>query len=77
MNIEVLICFFGLQNSVVDMMKKIYPNQFPVSMDDSDPYADIKIIKQNFMKVAIYYEDLNQELVSQIPVYTVRVTDGQ
>ncbi|KAK2148637.1 hypothetical protein LSH36_488g04036 [Paralvinella palmiformis] len=54
----------------LDMMKKIYPNQFPVSMDDSDPYADIKIIKQNFMKVAIYYEDLNQELVSQIPVYT-------
>ncbi|KAK2148638.1 hypothetical protein LSH36_488g04037 [Paralvinella palmiformis] len=53
-----------------NMMKKIYPNQFPVSMDDSDPYADIKIIKQNFMKVAIYYEDLNQELVSQIPVYT-------
>jgi hypothetical protein len=61
----------------MDTMRKMYPNQFPGTTDHSDPYVDVKIIKQSFMKASIYYEDLNQELVSQIPVYTVSVTDRQ
>ncbi|KAK2144129.1 hypothetical protein LSH36_782g01016 [Paralvinella palmiformis] len=31
---------------------------------------DEKIMKTNFLKAAIFYEDLSQEIVSEVPVYT-------
>ena len=30
-------------------------------------------MKQNFLKAAIFYEDLSQEIINEIPVYTVSI----
>ena len=49
----------------------MFPSQFLGSSDRSDPFVDQKIIKQNFLKAAVFYEALSYELVSEVPVYNV------
>jgi len=51
-------------------MKQLYPNAF---QDSANSDQDEKIMKTNFLKAAIFYEDLSQEIVSEVPVYTVSI----
>jgi len=52
-------------------MKQLYPDYFPLSIDNGDCSLDENILKQYFLKAAIFYEDLSHELVGEVPAYTV------
>ena len=59
------------QNDAVLDMKKLYPDIFSGHNKNNDPNVDSKIIKENFLKAAIFYDDLSHERISEVPMYTV------
>ena len=54
----------AFQDSTVYEMKSFYPDIF-------NGVNEAKIVKQNFLKAAIFYDDLSHEMVSEVPMYTV------
>jgi len=49
-----------------------FPKQFGVTSDESSRDADRKVLTSNFLKAAIFYEDIHHEIISETPAYTVR-----
>ena len=63
------LVYFMFQKSVIDDMRVRYPKEF--TTEKKDNYIDQAIIRQSFMKAAVFYEDLSHEIVSEVPVYSV------
>ena len=60
-----------LQEEVMAELKYSYPHMFEGSLNSTDPDYNEKILTNNFLKVVVFYEDLNHEVVSEFRGYTV------
>jgi len=63
-------CIF--QNGYINNLKTLYPEQFKAVGGRQNRDTDEKVFRQNFLKAAVFFEDLNYEIVSEVPVYSVR-----
>ncbi|KAK2146920.1 hypothetical protein LSH36_579g05092 [Paralvinella palmiformis] len=59
-----------MESTVADL-KMSFPKQFGVTSDESSRDADRKVLTSNFLKAAIFYEDIHHEIISETPAYTV------
>ena len=52
-------------------MKSIFPGVFVATAETPDARLDEKTLRNNFLKVVISYGDLNHEITTEQPAYTV------
>ena len=59
------------QDEVMDELAYFYPDMFEEPENNTDPDYKSKIMLNNFLKVVVFYEDLNHEMVTEFRAYTV------
>ncbi|KAK2153118.1 hypothetical protein LSH36_306g00027 [Paralvinella palmiformis] len=57
-------------NSITQSIQILYPNLFKGADIKGDVDAKKRIIKQNFLKAVIFYDDLSHEMINEVPQYT-------
>jgi hypothetical protein len=68
---EHLSATISFQRDILSKLKNLYPAVFKEAELSSSKGLDEKIVRNNFLKVVISYEDLNHEMISEFPSYTV------
>jgi hypothetical protein len=59
---------------MIKQLKSQYPEVFKRTVQNPDQRLDEKILKNNFMKVVVSYEDLNHEIIKEQQAYSVSST---
>ena len=54
-------------------MEILYPDLFKGINTKTDIFTKERIMKQNFLKATIFYDDLSHEKVNEVPQYTVNM----
>lgn len=62
---------FSTQDEVIAELAYFYPDMFKEPENNTDPDYRSKIMLNNFLKVVVFYEDLNHEKVTEFRAYTV------
>jgi hypothetical protein len=62
------------QDVTIEKLKSLYPDVFKATAQVPDQRLDEKILKNNFLKLVVSYEDLNHEKITEQQQYTVSRT---
>ena len=54
-------------------MEALYPDLFKGINTKPDMVTRERIMKQNILKAAIFYDDLSHEMINEVPQYTVNM----
>ena len=65
---------FIFQEGMITRLKSLYPDVFLATSQNPDPRLDRKILRNNFLKVVVSYEDLNHEIIREQQSYSVSET---
>jgi len=57
-------------------MEVLYPDIFKDTNTKTEIYTKERIMKQNFLKATIFYDDLSHEMINEVPQYTVNISSS-
>ncbi|KAK2142407.1 hypothetical protein LSH36_960g00001 [Paralvinella palmiformis] len=61
------------KKSIIQDMDVLYPDLFKGINTKPDMVTRERIMKQNILKAAIFYDDLSHEMINEVPQYTVNM----